>query len=153
MRTEARFICDEQLGKLAKWLRLEGFDALYECPIDDKKLIFLAQSEQRILLTRDRHLSAKTLWNNIVLIDKTNYADQLRELKQKVKLTKPKPFTRCLDCNLLTVTAAKASVEGRVPKQVYETYQEFYTCLGCRKVFWQGSHVVASRARLRLLER
>ena len=80
-----RFICDEQLGRLAKWLRIQGFDTLFQCPISDKELIQKAQSENRVILTRDRQLPAKTLWK-VVVIETAQYGDQLKELKKKLKL-------------------------------------------------------------------
>ncbi len=143
-----RFICDEQLGRLAKWLRLQGFDTLYECPIADSRLIQLAQSEARMILTRDRHLSAKTLWESILLIEATHYGDQLRELREKARLPKTAPFSRCLDCNFEIKSVSKAEVRGKVPEEVYELYGEFYHCPKCRKIFWQGTHVKNSKIRL-----
>ena len=147
-----RFICDEQLGRLAKWLRLEGFDTRYECPIDDQRLFLLARNEDRFILTRDRKLSAKTLWDAILVIENTDYSKQLRELKGKMKLPKIKPFTRCLSCNELIASVSKAVIKDRVPAEVCRTYKDFYTCPTCKKVYWQGSHVAASKARLRRLK-
>lgn len=147
-----RFICDEQLGRLAKWLRLEGFDTLYECPMEDQRLLSLAQAENRYILTRDRKLSAKTLWDAIVVIENTECPKQLRELKKKISLPKAKPFSRCLICNQLIHTVSKDTIKDLVPDEVYRTYEEFYTCPVCKKVYWKGSHVAASKARLRLLK-
>ena len=144
-----RFICDEQLGRLAKWLRLQGFDTLFECPIPDSKLIGLAQGEGRILLTRDRDLYAKTLWEAVVLIRETNYAKQLGELRGKVKLGSPQPFSRCLECNELIRPLAKVQAKNRIPEEVYRSYNKFYTCPSCEKIFWRGTHVKNSEARLR----
>lgn len=143
------FICDEQLGRLAKWLRLQGFDTLFECPIPDSKLIRLAQAEGRTLLTRDRDLSAKTLWEAVVLIEETNYAKQLKELRRKMRLPRGRLFSRCLECNELTQPLSKAEVRNRVPEEVYRFYEKFCTCPRCKKVFWRGTHVRNSEARLR----
>jgi len=149
----SRFICDEQLGRLAKWLRLQGYDTLYECPVSDARLIQLAQSKERILLTRDRHLPAKTIWPSVVIIEKTNYLEQLRELRKKIKLPRANPFSRCLDCNEEIQEIARINVKNRTPDEVYRTYQDFYTCPGCQKIFWQGSHVRASWARLQRIRK
>lgn len=148
-RLSNRFICDEQLGRLAKWLRLQGFDALFECPISDSKLISLAQSGGRILLTRDRNLSRKTLWEAVVLIEETNYTKQLQELRKKVKLPPGRLFSRCLKCNQPIQLIPKPQVKTQVPEEVYGSYNEFYTCPSCRKIFWRGSHVKNSETRLR----
>lgn len=153
MRSEnLRFICDEQLGRLAKWLRLQGFDTLYECPMEDQRLLALAQAENRFILTRDRKLSAKTLWDALAVIENTEYPKQLCELNKKVHLPKAKLFSRCLVCNKTILSVSKDTIKGRVPDEVYRHYEEFYTCPVCKKVYWQGSHVAASKKRLRLLK-
>lgn len=151
--SKLRFICDEQLGRLAKWLRLQGFDTLFECPVEDSKLIRLAQTESRVLLTRDHHLPAKTLWEAVVVLEKSHYADQLGELKKKIKLPEGNPFSRCLECNEPIQSIEKSQVKKQVPQQVYETYENFYTCPYCQKIYWQGSHVQASKARLARMRR
>lgn len=148
-----RFVCDEQLGRLARWLRLQGFDTLFECPMDDSKLIRTAQREGRIILTRDRHLPARTLWEAVVVVEETNYAKQLRELRRKIRLPHGSLFTRCLDCNEPIRSLPKSKVQTRVPREIYDSYADFFTCPACRKVFWRGSHVKNSEARLRRLRR
>ena len=150
--SKPRFICDEQLGRLAKWLRLEGFDTRFQCPISDTDLIHLAQSEKRILLTRDRHLQAKTLWDAVVVIEAIHYAKQLTELRKKIRLPHSVPFTRCLRCNELIQPISKSEIQSKVPEEVHRSYQNFYTCPSCKKVFWRGSHVENSEKRLRGLQ-
>jgi hypothetical protein len=147
--TVPRFICDEQLGRLAKWLRLQGFDTLFECPIEDSRLIRLAQSEGRVLLTRDHAVEAKTIWDKVLLIEKSGYGEQLRELQKKIRLPRGALFSRCLDCNRLIEPVAKREVQSRVPAPVYAAYSEFYHCPDCEKIFWRGSHVRNSEERLR----
>lgn len=149
--TRPRFTCDEQLGRLARWLRLLGFDALYQCPIDDTTLVKQAITEGRIVLTRDRHLSAKTLWEKVVLIKATDFDRQIAELCRKIPLDRGSPFTRCLDCNELTQPVTGSEVLGRIPSQILETYSNFYSCPNCRKIFWRGTHVKNSLAKLRTL--
>lgn len=148
-----KFICDEQLGRLARWLRLQGFDTRFESPIQDPKLILLAQSEGRILLTRDHHLAAKTLWDAVVVIEEEAYEKQLRELAEKVRLPRAKPFSRCLDCNEAIRPVARSEAVGKVPETVLDSYEKFFGCPGCKKIFWKGTHVKNSEARLRRLGR
>ncbi len=147
-----RFVCDEQLGRLAKWLRLQGFDTIFKCPVENKELIRIAQSEKRFLLTRDSHLPAKTLWEGVVVIEESNYARQMTELRKKIHLPKGKSFSRCLDCNDLIQSVPRAKVEGRVPAEVAQNYDKFYTCPSCSKIFWKGSHVKNSEAALKRLK-
>ena len=148
MRKAVRFVCDEQLGRLARWLRLQGFDTVYRCPFPDTELLHCAQAEGRILITRDGNLSAKTLFSSIVVIQSTDYQVQLAELRRMVKAGKPRSFSRCLDCNEPIGAVAKEQAKGKVPEEVFKTYQEFYTCPSCRKIFWKGSHVKNSAKRL-----
>ncbi|MBI4115815.1 MAG: Mut7-C RNAse domain-containing protein [Candidatus Omnitrophica bacterium] len=148
-----RFLCDEQLGRLAKWLRLQGFDTIFQCPISDTELIRRAQLEGRIILTRDKHLADKTLWEAIVLIENKSYKEQLKEVGRKVRLPKSTPFSRCLECNTLIQSIVREEVRGLVPEEVYATYEKFYTCPVCKKIFWQGSHVQNSKKRLRMIIR
>lgn len=153
MPARPRFICDEQLGRLAKWLRLQGFDTVFKCPMEDSELIRIAQSEKRFLLTRDHHLPAKTLWEGVIIIEGSHYARQMEELRKKMRLAKTKPFTRCLDCNELIRSIPKAEVQDRVPEEVAESYDKFYTCPACQKIFWRGSHVKNSEAALNRLKK
>ena len=143
-----KFVCDEQLGRLAKWLRLQGFDAVFNCPFPDKELTRLAQSEGRVILTRDRSLYSKTLWEAIVVIEEISYEKQLRELRRKVKLPAIKMFSRCLECNKPVVLIEKQKVESRIPAEIYRNYEKFYTCPSCQKIFWEGTHVKNTQHRL-----
>lgn len=148
-RGPLRFICDEQLGRLAKWLRLQGFDTVFKCPISDAELIHVAQSQERVLLTRDRQLEAKTLWDSVVLIEETHYPKQLNELGRKIRLPKGATFSRCLRCNEPIRAISKGEIKNQVPEEVFHTYDSFYTCPSCHKIFWRGSHVKNTEARLR----
>jgi len=139
------------LGRLARWLRLQGYDTLFACPFPDPTLIQLAQSEGRIVLTRDRRLPAKTIWNQVLVLEARDYAKQLVELRKKLRLSRARPFSRCLDCNELIQESRKEEVRGRVPEQVFHSYGRFFTCPKCGKIFWRGSHVKASMERLRRL--
>lgn len=142
-----KFVCDEQLGRLAKWLRIRGFDAFYQCPISDDDLIRRAHSEGRILLTRDQRLSAKTLLK-VVVLKETHYAKQLAELSRKIKLPRSRMFTRCLECNQLLERIGRESARGKVPLEVYNSYKDFFACPSCRKIFWEGTHVRNTERRL-----
>lgn len=152
MASKPRFACDEQLGRLARWLRLQGYDTCFECPFPDTKLLRLAQDEGRIVLTRDRHLSAKTLWDAVVTIDATSYGEQLQEVLKKIRLGATAPFTRCLGCNQLIKRIPREEAKTRVAEGIYGLYRDFYECPTCRKVYWHGTHVKNSMARLQRMK-
>ena len=136
-----RFFCDEQLGKLARWLRIIGLDAKYQRKIDDSKLLSQARKEQRIILTRVSKLAEKDPQAQVVLL-KTNYpAHQLREVveifKHQVQI---KVFSRCAACNGEIEPVPKCEVESLVPPYVAQTQERFTRCKTCGKIYWQATH-------------
>lgn len=136
-----KFILDVHLGKLAKNLRLLGFDSRYENNYTDALIVDLAENEDRIVLTRDIGL----LKNNRI---KWGYwlrsqflEEQLKEVINRYKLKDSfKPFTRCLECNGPIVQVEKALVLEVLPPKTKLYFNEFYQCKNCQKVYWKGSH-------------
>lgn len=138
---EIKFIADEMLGKLAKWLRTLGYDTLYHRNGDDIIMVQKALEEDRIILTRDTHISEIRLARKVMLIKSSNTWEQLKQVVNELKLdTKSNLFTRCIVCNELLSATNRESVRAQVPMYVYLTQTEFYTCPSCRKVYWQGTH-------------
>jgi len=144
------------LGRLARWLRLLGYDALYDPSADDRELARCAAASGRVLLTRDRGLLARRLVTRGLLIDDDHLAGQLRQVAAEFGLAfdPARCFTRCLACNAPTREVSPAEVEGRVPPFVLRTQERFRACPGCARVYWAGSHrELALRQLERLLER
>ncbi len=137
------FVADDQLGKLARWLRILGFDTLYFRTIDDRELIRKAAGERRILLTRDTGIANDPGTADCVFIQSDNWIEQLKQLITQLKLkVGPKNlFSRCLLCNSPLQPIPKADVKERVPPFVYQTQNEFVHCPSCEKIYWQGTHV------------
>ena len=137
------FIADDQLGKLARWLRILGFDTLYFRHIDDTELIAKAAEEKRILLTRDTRIADDPGPANCILIQSDDWIEQMKQLiaQLKLKLTPKNLFSRCLLCNSPLQPIPKADVRERVPPFVFQTQQEFVHCPSCDKIYWQGTHV------------
>ncbi len=138
---DPRFLLDAHLGKLASYLRLVGLDAEHDPAEDDPALVQRSNTEQRILLTRDRGL----LMHGSLLCG--SYVRSIRPLGQAVEVVQRfalggvlEPFSRCMVCNHLLADAAPGDVVGRVPDSVAEDYAEFRLCTGCGRVYWQGSH-------------
>lgn len=136
------FILDVNLGKLARRLRLLGFDTLYNNRYRDADIADVAASQQRIVLTRDRRLLfAKRIthgyWVRSVLPD-----EQVEEVLRRFDLYRQiRPFYRCLLCNGLLQTVAKAEVLDLLEPKTKLYYEEFYRCSHCGKIYWEGSHV------------
>jgi len=137
------FIADDQLGKLARWLRILGLDTLYFRTIEDGELVRKATEEKRILLTRDTVIANDPGPADCILIQSDNWMEQLRQLiaELKLKLTAEDLFSRCLLCNSPLEPVPKPDVKERVPPFVFQTQEEFVHCSSCDKVYWQGTHV------------
>jgi len=142
-----KFICDEQLGRLAKWLRIQGCDTVFQCPFPDDRLLRRAHDDKRTLLTRDRSLSSKTLWP-VVFIKAVHFREQIKELRLKVRMPKASLFSRCLRCNTLIRPLPRSKAQDKVPQEVFDSYKEFFICRDCRQIYWKGSHVKNTEARL-----
>lgn len=136
-----KFIADEMLGKLAKWLRTIGYDTTYYRDGADSGLVQIALVENRIILTRDTHLIERKLARNCILIKSDNVWEQFEQIVRELDLdTKSRLFTRCLICNKELKLAEKEYVRDLVPPYVYQTQNEFYKCLECGRIYWPGTH-------------
>lgn len=145
---EPKFIADVHLGKLARYLRLVGFDTVYERELDDAAIAERARDEWRIVLTRDRGLLKRRIVTHGHAVRSTKADDQLVEVIDAFDLRrKVRPFTRCVKCNGEVVAVAKADVEARLPKWTRLEYERFCRCQVCDSLFWAGAHF----SRLRVL--
>jgi uncharacterized protein with PIN domain len=138
---ETRFVLDTHLGKLATYLRMLGFDALYRPDYHDRELLVIATGEQRILLSRDRQLIASEELTRAYLVRETDPHAQVREVVGRFDLRGSlKPFIRCMRCNTLLQPIEKEAILGRLPPRIQEMYDEFQVCPSCDRIYWKGSH-------------
>ena len=139
--TTPRFICDVHLGKLTRRLRLLGFDTIYRNDLEDEEIIHIAEIDQRIILTRDGEI----LNHNTTLSYRPNsiYSDeQVREVMTVFNLIgQIRPFSRCIKCNDQIIPVDKDSIITLVPPRSGQFMEYFWRCQGCRKIYWQGSHL------------
>lgn len=141
-----KFIVDSMLGKLSKWLRILGYDTIYDAGMSDEQLFFQAHLERRVLLTRDNELAGRMNPHNRLFI----FSEEVREQVKQVLVTyhlEPgdKIFTRCTLCNSLVEPIEKELIQGKVPDYIYETVDEFVQCKTCHKIYWPGSHLKGVR--------
>lgn len=130
------------LGKLAKWLRILGFDTLYFSRIDDHELIRIAQENKRILLTRDTRLLDVNNPPSSLLIESENWPEQLRQVLGEFNLEdKVKPYSRCLECNTQLKDLKREDARNLVSYFVYRNSDSFSICPNCQKVYWRGTHI------------
>lgn len=140
---EPKFFADNMLGRLAVWLRIIGYDTLYFRNIEDKDLIRSALQENRIILTRDTRLVKRKLVKYFILIKNDLWQEQIKELAGKIKLDLTSGIlSRCVFCNEILFAIEKEKIKEKVPSYVYETQYSFVSCPECRKIFWQGTHIL-----------
>jgi uncharacterized protein with PIN domain len=145
---EPKFIADVMVGKLARWLRMLGFDVLYSNTFEDDEIAHLAQAENRVILTRDTGFAARRGPHQCVFIDSDHYKEQVQQVLRKFDLKDFRIFSRCLECNTPLEDVDKETVFERVPPFVYLTQERFATCPSCHRVYWHGTHVDAMKKRI-----
>ncbi|NWF91507.1 MAG: Mut7-C RNAse domain-containing protein [Syntrophaceae bacterium] len=145
-----KFIADRMLGKLAKGLRMLGYDTLYYRGEDPHQIIHLARQEGRVILTRNTKLVPKRASDRIIRVSQDNPFLQLKELFQKghLSLNDENLFSRCLLCNALIEEIPREEAEGKVPDFIFYQQKRFFRCPQCRRIYWQGSHPGNMQRRL-----
>lgn len=143
---DTRFVLDVHLGKLARNLRLLGFDSLYPKNAGEEELILRMENEQRIILTRNRGLLKRKRVSHAYCVHEENPVLQTVEVAHRLDLINNlRPFTRCLECNSLLRKIDKQDISGQLPPQTQSDFDLFYQCPGCRRNYWRGSHFEGMR--------
>ncbi len=142
-----KFFADSMLGRLARWLRLLGFDTLYVADISDQQLLRLAVKEGRFILTRDSHFARRGI-RDCMLIRSDEVFEQVAQVLKELGLAVP-AGRRCANCNGLLGEAPKEEVAGSVPDYVYLNHDRFLRCSDCGNLYWEGSQYRRLRAKLR----
>ena len=136
-----RFVVDNHLGRLAAYLRMLGFDTLYNNDFQDKQLAEITSQEKRWLLTRDRRLLMRKVVVHGYYVRATLPRRQLVEVIRRFDLFELiLPFQRCLRCNGRLLPVSKDAVLNRLEPLTKKYYDEFRMCKSCGKVYWKGSH-------------
>ena len=138
---EPRFVLDVHLGRLAAYLRMLGFDAMYANSSGDPELVRVSSEQRRILLTRDRGLLMHRDVTHGYLVRHTNGRCQLAEVVARFDLVRSiQPFTRCMACNGVLVAVTREQALPSLPPRIAASCQEFLRCPRCGRTYWQGSH-------------
>ncbi|MDA8078894.1 MAG: Mut7-C RNAse domain-containing protein [Nitrospiraceae bacterium] len=136
-----KFIADAMLGRLARWLRLLGFDVLYCRDIEDRELMRISRAEGRTLLTRDTRLARSKGLEAPVLIRSDDVREQLLQLADRLDFAAAAPRGRCDVCNsALEEVAEREQARDSVPEHIYRTCPAFTRCASCGRVYWPGTH-------------
>lgn len=148
------FICDNNLGKLIKLLRLGGFDTKENKNHNYQEMIASCLQENRVLLTRDSKLINNIKKTNLqityVKIDSPFVNEQLKQVQTTLKLAiNPKNmFTLCSICNTPVISVEKKAINGKIPPHAYELQNQFWLCPVCNKYYWPGTHWEKIKNRL-----
>lgn len=136
-----KLLLTKELGRLAKWLRILGYDAEYFRGNNPASLIIQALRQERIILTRNHRLPASR-GIKIITLKEQNLKAQLVEVLRELRL-KPQAeqmFCRCTICNKELVSIDKNKIKEKVPEYVYNTQENFFVCTVCNRIYWQGTH-------------
>ena len=153
MVREVRFIADSNVGKLARWLRMMGYDTLFLNDIDDNHLVNIALREGRILLTKDTQIMMRRVVTNgqlkIILLRQDNPKEQLHQVVKSLHLSYHLgQFTRCLEWNQSLVPKSRDEIAELVPPYVFRTQTQYMQCPGCQRIYWRGTHWQAMTKKL-----
>ena len=140
--SELRFTAENTLGRLAKWLRILGYDTLYLSRPDPEALVRLCGGD-RLLLTRTRDMAARLPADRVVLIEPDDPRQQVRQVIRQLGIGRAQVrlFSRCVRCNTAVTPIERDDIFGRVPDYVWETHRLFSICPACGRIYWPGSHL------------
>ena len=137
-----RFIVDVNLGKLARRLRMLGFDSLYDNRLEDRRIVDIAAAQKRIILTRDRRLLFRKRVTHGYWVRSDDPHTQLQEVLSRLDLRRQtRPLCRCIECNGLIEAVDREQVWDRLEPLTRRYYEHFFLCPDCGKIYWEGSHV------------
>lgn len=133
-----KLLADAMLGRLAKWLRILGYDTAYLADTDDYAVIRLARAENRLILTRDHDLAGRR-GIRVLLIDSEVLEEQVEQISTVIGFPE-RAIARCPVCNQSLVEAEPSAVGSRIPPYVRKTQRQFSLCVACNRVYWRGTH-------------
>jgi uncharacterized protein len=140
-----KFIVDNNVGRLAGWLRALGYDTLSINPIEDGMLLEIARREGRIVLTKDTGIMRRRVVTSgevrAIQIESDDWREQLGQVVRAFELRTAPTFERCMACNAVLEAASRDEATGNVPSYVHRTQTAFQRCPGCGRYYWQGTHM------------
>jgi len=144
---------DNNVGKLAKWLRIMGYDTVFFDGTSDSVMVARALKEDRIILTRDTRIMKRGVITSgrikAVLVTSDEPEPQLQQVITALKLNcEFKPFSLCLECNQRLVAKTREEVKDRVPPYVFQTQNQYMECPSCHRIYWRGTHWAAMTNKL-----
>ncbi len=151
---DPRFVADGHLGKLARHLRMAGFDTLWANDWDDDEIVRISGVQRRTILTRDKAMLRRREVERGYFVRATESEAQLAEVVRALQLEgRIDPFTRCRECNVPLEEVSRDVVADRLPEKVRGLYERFKRCPRCERVYWEGSHFARMKGVLDRLQR
>ena len=138
-----KFLCDQMLGNLSRWLRFFGFDTYYaKNDISDDELLDIAKKDNRVLITRDKELIIRAKSRNLkyISINTIDLDDQLRYVLKGISIDDEKILSKCSICNSNLIKINKNNFKDEIPIKIYNNLDDFLFCKTCNKVYWKGTH-------------
>jgi hypothetical protein len=137
-----KFITDRTLGKLAKWLRILGYDTSYDEGTIDRGLLQRGVKEGRIVLTRRRDMAKRNFSGHMIIVKADHVVSQIREVAEALSLKPEKEnmLSLCIKCNQTLESVSKKEIKEKVPDYIFQTQDIFRVCPRCRSVYWAGTH-------------
>jgi uncharacterized protein with PIN domain len=151
-----KFIVDNNVGKLARWLRMMGYDTPFFDGSDDAQMVATALTESRVILTRDTQIMKRGVVASgrlkAILITSDQPEQQMRQVTETLNLGRQlRPFTVCLECNQTLEERSKQQVQELVPPYVFQTQSQYMECPDCHRIYWRGTHWQAMTRKLEKL--
>ena len=138
---EPKFIADVHLGKLTRYLRMMGFDVLYENNFDDNEIVNLSLKETRAILTKDRGILKRSEVTHGYWVRSTKIKEQVIEVIKRFDLKNIiEKFSRCIECNSMLESISKSKIIASLPPKVSKSQESFSRCPVCKKNYWKGTH-------------
>jgi uncharacterized protein with PIN domain len=151
-----KFIVDVNVGRLARWLRVMGYDTLFFNDIDDGTLVSIGLRDRRVVLTKDTQITLRRAVTSgklkALLIKDDDAKTQLRQVVEVFNLNRRLQFTRCLECNEPLVPRRKDEVRDLVPPYVFQTQSRYVQCPACNRIYWRGTHWQRMNNELEMFE-
>ena len=139
-----KFIADIMVGKLAKYLRMAGFDVIYINNASDDEIIKIAKKTGRMVLTRDSLMLTRREFKKGIIkclyIKDEKLKNQLEQITSDLNFSLKPNLVRCIECNQKLIRVKKEDIKDKVPPYVYKTQQNFLYCKNCNKYYWRGTH-------------
>ena len=148
MDERPRFLADEMLGTLVKWLRIIGYDTLYAKDMQDGEIAALAMREGRSLLTRDKAL-AKAVGGSGLYVISDVIEEQVAQVARGYGLIFDASYTRCALCNGALKSIPPDEARNEAPARSFDMTDRFFRCQGCSRLYWEGTHWNNIKERLK----